>query len=1095
MELRLTLNRLHRSCRRCSVRTVSLAFLLWLATWSVTWAETAPAWAQQISPGTWAQVGLNTLADVDPQKDSSLNPNFPNNAPWHAVEGQSGVLQDWTGGALASRYGSHGALLVFGGGHNGYFGSEVYAFDLGTQLWKRITDPYRGPFNWPYTSTTFPNNSPVPTHTYDFVDYQPGTNSFVVMRSIRDGVGPTENSDEARTHLLDLDTGKWRSSQRNNGLSLHDGGSSCYDSNRDVFWIMGPYSSRMFAKFNPNVTNNDGTVGSYTNYTGDNVDIDTAAACDPVHDIYVYTEFRKTDKIYARNLKDPSAARVTLKESGDIPPSKDHGNGWEWSPNRQAFIYWRRGGDVYEFKLVDGSWDTGTWRWTKLTSSGNSTIPQNMYTDNGVYSRFRVAHYDDLEVAVVVNRIDGPVYAFRLPDGTASTSAPTVTLGATPRNITSGQASTLQWSASNAASCTASGGWTGSKPLAGTQQTSGLTASTTYSLECTGTNGIKTKASVTVMVAGQNASQPENAAPLLYGAPAGDVAVGTLYSFRPNASDSDGDTLTFSIANKPAWAAFNTSTGVLSGTPGTGDVGTTSGIKISVTDGTASASLASFAITVQSPGNLSGTLSWTPPTTDAYGNALSNLAGYNIYYGPQSGTYSTTIRLSNPGLTRYTIEGLQAGTYYFAVSALSANGIESDLSDEVVGTLRAKPLAEPTSPASGGSPSGSGNGTPGTDNGDPETGTTDTAGNSSSGISAIGPAEVSFLLLCLVLGMRRKMRIRQHSSPDRQNTPMHGAFLMSRTTPIAILSVVLVAASSLAHADDADFQARCSAPGVLVCVGFDTPAEMASGKNLFPAWDGKIRGTADTTIKASGASSLRFEVPAFSDANTSGYALWDMGQAFGPGSTFYVQFRERFSPVMLNTRFKSDGWKQIIIHRAGSSCGNVELTTQNVYSRGFPIMYTDCGARTLQDNLGGGDYMLQQGDYQCRYSSRPAGCATYKPDQWMTFAYRVHVGDWGTATSSIQAWVGYEGEPLKQWINQNNFVLKYGDSPSDTFSKIQLTPYQSKKDNTQDHPVGYVWYDELIVSTQPIAGPNGTTPEPSTPANPPPAPPTDLSFQ
>lgn len=1093
MELQLAPGGLQHSRKRLPVGIASLAFLLWLATGSMASAETAPAWARQIAPGTWAQVGLNTLADVDPQKDQSLNPNYPNDAPWHAVEGQSGVLQDWTGGALASRYGTHGALLVYGGGHHGYFGSEVYAFDLGTQLWKRITNPYSGPFTWPYAVTNYPDGSPIPPHTYDYVDYQPGTNSFVVLRSIRDGVASGSNTDQLRAHLLDLDTGKWRSSQQNNGLSLHDGGSSCYDSNRDAFWIMGPYSSKIFTKFNPNVANNDGTVGSYTNYTGDNVDIDTAAACDPVHDLYVYTEFRNTDKIYARNLKDPAAARVTLKESGDIPPSKDHGNGWEWSPNRQAFIYWRRGGDVYEFKLVDGSWDTGTWRWTKLTSSGNSTVPQNMYVDNGVYSRFRIAHYDDLEVAVVVNRIDGPVYAFRLPEGTASAPAPDVTLGATPRNISSGQASTLQWSASNAASCTASGGWTGSKPLAGTQQTSTLATSTTYSLECTGTNGIKAKASVTVTVAGQNVSQPVNASPVLYGTPAANVAIGTLYSFRPNASDSDGDTLTFSIANKPAWAAFNTSTGVLSGTPGSGDVGTTTGIKISVTDGTASASLAPFAITVQSPGNLSGTLSWTPPTTDAYGNALSNLAGYNIYYGTQPRTYSTTIRLGNPGLTRYTIEGLQAGTYYFAVSAISADGIESDLSDEVVGTLRAQPLAEPTPPASGGSSSGPGSGSSGS--GDPGTGSTDSAGNSSSGISAIGPAEISFLLLCFALGMRRRIRAQQRRSTEDQNMHKHGAPLMSRTMSISTLAFVLLAASSLAYADDADFQARCSAPGVLVCVGFDTPAEMASGKNLFPAWDGKIRGTADTTIKASGASSLRFEVPAYSDANTSGYALWDMGQSFGPGSTFYVQFRERFSPVMLNTKFKSDGWKQIIIHRTGSSCGNVELTTQNVYSRGFPIMYTDCGARTLQDNLGGGDYMLEQGDYQCRYSSKPAGCATYKPDQWMTFAYRVHVGDWGTPTSSIQAWVAYEGEPLKQWINQNNFVLKYGESPSDTFSKIQLTPYQSKKDNTQDHPVGYVWYDELIVSTQPIAGPNGTAPEPSSPANPPPAPPTDLSFQ
>ena len=60
---------------------------------------------------------------------------------------------------------------------------------------------------------------------------------------------------------------------------------------------------------------------------------------------------------------------------------------------------------------------------------------------------------------------------------------------------------------------------------------------------------------------------------------------GTAYSFTPTASDPDGNTLTFSIANKPSWATFNTGTGRLQGTPSAGDVGTTTGIVISVSDG------------------------------------------------------------------------------------------------------------------------------------------------------------------------------------------------------------------------------------------------------------------------------------------------------------------------------------------------------------------------------------------------------------------------------------------------------------------------------------------------------------------------------
>jgi len=106
--------------------------------------------------------------------------------------------------------------------------------------------------------------------------------------------------------------------------------------------------------------------------------------------------------------------------------------------------------------------------------------------------------------------------------------------------------------------------------------------------------------SVTVTISGT--TPPANNPPTISGTPATSVAEGSSYSFTPSANDADsGDTLTFSISNKPSWATFNTASGRLSGTPGNGDVGTTTGIRITVTDGSgASASLAAFNIEVVS---------------------------------------------------------------------------------------------------------------------------------------------------------------------------------------------------------------------------------------------------------------------------------------------------------------------------------------------------------------------------------------------------------------------------------------------------------------------------------------------------------------
>src|SRR5881394_3747641 len=112
-----------------------------------------------------------------------------------------------------------------------------------------------------------------------------------------------------------------------------------------------------------------------------------------------------------------------------------------------------------------------------------------------------------------------------------------------------------------------------------------------------------------------------NAAPTISGSPATTGNVGTLYTFTPTASDTDtGTTLTFSVANKPAWATFSTTTGQLQGTPTA--AGTSASIAISVSDGQATASLPVFSIAVSQP-NRPPTISGTPATTATQAVAYS----------------------------------------------------------------------------------------------------------------------------------------------------------------------------------------------------------------------------------------------------------------------------------------------------------------------------------------------------------------------------------------------------------------------------------------------------------------------------------------
>jgi hypothetical protein len=176
-----------------------------------------------------------------------------------------------------------------------------------------------------------------------------------------------------------------------------------------------------------------------------------------------------------------------------------------------------------------------------------------------------------------------------------------------------------------------------------------------------------------------------NDAPTISGAPATTVIEGRTYSFQPSATDLDGDRLTYAIANRPAWATFDTATGRLSGTPGSSHVGTTSNIVISVSDGTTTAALPAFSITVTAAATQvsSVNLAWDAPVARVNGDALSmqQIGGYTVYYGTQQGSYPNSVTVDDAYTTQLTVNNLQAGTYYFVVTAFDTDGRESEPSN------------------------------------------------------------------------------------------------------------------------------------------------------------------------------------------------------------------------------------------------------------------------------------------------------------------------------------------------------------------------------------------------------------------------------
>jgi len=337
-------------------------------------------------------------------------------------------------------------------------------------------------------------------------------------------------------------------------------------------------------------------------------------------------------------------------------------------------------GDVLSFKIANKpSWATFS------SSTGRlSGTPSSSHV--GTYSNITISVDDGAKSATL------PAFSIKVSGSSTSNRAPTIS-GTPPKTATVGTAYSFRPTASDPDGDSLGFSIT-NKPSWATFSTSNGTLSGTPTATGTHSNIVisvsdgKAKTSLPAFSITVSGSSSSNTAPKISGTPATSATVGVAYSFKPSASDANGDSLTFSIANRPSWASFNTSTGQLSGTPSASHAGTYSNIVISVSDGKASVSLPAFSISVVQSQPRNATLSWVAPTQNTDGTTLTNLAGYRIHYGSSPSVLSQTIDIRNAGITSYVIEGLSAGTYYFAVKAYNSNGNESELSNVVSKTIQ-----------------------------------------------------------------------------------------------------------------------------------------------------------------------------------------------------------------------------------------------------------------------------------------------------------------------------------------------------------------------------------------------------------------------
>ncbi len=115
-----------------------------------------------LPPHTWFEAPNSHMREVC----------APDSARVSGVVGCAAVVSAWSSGVYDP---IHRRMIVWGGGHDDYWGNELYGFDLRSGTWSRLTEPSVVPEG--ETSITFfnqdplPDGKPVSRHTYDGVEF------------------------------------------------------------------------------------------------------------------------------------------------------------------------------------------------------------------------------------------------------------------------------------------------------------------------------------------------------------------------------------------------------------------------------------------------------------------------------------------------------------------------------------------------------------------------------------------------------------------------------------------------------------------------------------------------------------------------------------------------------------------------------------------------------------------------------------------------------------------------------------------------------------------------------------------------------------
>lgn len=289
-------------------------------------------------------------------------------------------------------------LFVWGGGHADYAGNEVYAFDLGTLQWTRLTEP-----SPPDTerSDTYADGAPRSRHTYNYIEFVPGLGKLLSFG----GASLYPRGGETTRSIAEFDpnTRSWANGRRREvpaGGSLIGAHARLDPASGDVFFV--PAQRGALARYSPTDDRwQDGWDRAYVN-------VHATAAIDPRRRLMVLIG-SGTDRPQAFSWNLDRPGRVTdLRPitTGDKDIERANAPGFDFHAPSGNFVAWAGGTSIYLL-------DPDEWRWRRYAAAADNGADPGPPLGSGTYGRFR--YVPRLDLFVLMNGVKRNVFVFRLP--------------------------------------------------------------------------------------------------------------------------------------------------------------------------------------------------------------------------------------------------------------------------------------------------------------------------------------------------------------------------------------------------------------------------------------------------------------------------------------------------------------------------------------------------------------------------------------------------------------------------------------------------------------------------------------------------------